>query len=632
MSWMQQLAAVYNNNTYRIGEFEEVRKQRFTLLPVAHMTQSAQIEIVLSPNGDFVAAKVLEKDQARTIVPMTLGSANRSGAAIRPHYLHDKVFYVAGDYLAYGGEEKRADYFKTYREQLKGWATAPNAPQEVQAIYTYIVKAQVVQDLVEAGIFPVDTDGNVLTKWTGDDKPAIYKVATGNILDSFIRFNVQMPHYQPVWENTALYDSYIAYFNEVAESERGTCYVTAQANAILTTQHGSRIRNAGDLSKLISSNDDTGFTYRGRFKEVDEAVQIGYEVSQKSHHALRWLIQRQGTYVDSRYFVAFGVEQPDIIDPFADGDYGMSEFETEATGAIKAACTKEVIAKTLAANLHGIGPILPEDKREQIIIMAVDAATSGRLAIVYYQQTNPKQYIEALSHWYTTCRWLQVTQDKETKQIKRGIYTPSTYRIVEAVYGSKADPRIKKELYTRLLPCIIEKKPIPKDIVQLIFNRIKNPSSFKGLMESWETTLNIACALITKQFESEGYTVAIQEDNNSRDYLFGRLLGVAEVMERSVLKERGENRSTNATRYFNAFSQRPARTWHVIRKQLNPYFERQGTKATRYAKIIQELEARLTIEQMTDATLSPVFLLGYSSQVQAMYTKKEEVTNDNTNE
>ena len=405
--------------------------------------------------------------------------------------------------------------------------------------------------------------------------------------------------------------------------------MTAQTDAILTTQHGSRIRNAGDLSKLISSNDDKGFTYLGRFKEADEAVQIGYEVSQKSHHALRWLIQRQGTYVDSRYFVAFGVEQPSTIDPFASGEFGMSDFEVTT---VQPAQTKEVIAKTLAANLHGIGPLLPEDKQEQIIIMAVDAATSGRLAIVYYQQTNPKQYIEALSHWYTTCCWLQVTQDKETKQMKRGIYTPSTYRIVEAVYGSKADSRIKKELYTRLLPCIIEKKPIPKDVVRLIFNRVKNPSSFKGLMESWEATVNIACALITKQFESEGYTVAIQEDNNSRDYLFGRLLGVAEVMERSVLKERGENRSTNATRYFNAFSQHPARTWHVIRKQLNPYFERQGAKLTYYAKALQELEARLTIEQMTDAPLGPVFLLGYSSQVQAMYTKKEEVTNDNTNE
>src|SRR5690625_4896805 len=95
-------------------------------------------------------------------------------------------------------------------------------------------------------------------------------------------------------------------------------------------------------------------------------------------------------------------------------------------------------------------------------------------------------------------------------------------------------------------------------------------------------------------------------------------------MERRVLDERKETRATNATRYFNSFSQHPARTWQVIRKQLNPYFERLGAYATNYAKAIQEIESRLTVEQMTDEPLGPVFLLGYRSQVQHMYTKKEE--------
>src|SRR5699024_9123595 len=121
-----------------------------------------------------------------------------------------------------------------------------------------------------------------------------------------------------------------------------------------------------------------------------------------------------------------------------------------------------------------------------------------------------------------------------------------------------------------------------------------------------------------------GFTVALVEDNNSRDYLFGRLLGVAEVMERNILKERNEKRATNATRYFNAFSQHPARTWQVIRKQLTPYFERLGSNASWYARLLQEIETNMTIEQMTDDPLGPIFLLGYSSQIQDMYTKRED--------
>ena len=118
--------------------------------------------------------------------------------------------------------------------------------------------------------------------------------------------------------------------------------------------------------------------------------------------------------------------------------------------------------------------------------------------------------------------------------------------------------------------------------------------------------------------------MTLQKENMNRDYLFGRLLGVAEVMERRVLQERGENRATNATRYFNAFANRPARTWLVIRKQLQPYFDRLGAKATMYSKLIQEIEAAIGPEGMTDFALQPIFLTGYSSQVQEMYKKKEE--------
>lgn len=632
---MQQLSEVYDHNIHRVGEFEERRNQRITLLPVAHMTQSAQIEINLTPDGEFMNAKVIDKEQARTIVPMTLSSANRSGAAILPHYLHDKLFYVAGDYLAYGGEEKRANYYTKYHDQMKQWANSPDAPEEVVAIYTYIAKACIIRDLVREKILPVDAEGKVIEKWAGDDKPDIYKVVSGSALDAFVRFNVVKPNSLPVWENKKLYDNYNKYFNETMKVERGTCYITAKRDAILTTQHGSRIRNAGDLSKLISANDNEGYTYRGRFSKPTEAVQIGYEVSQKAHHALRWLIQRQGTYVDSRYFVAFGVEKVEVPEPFDSGRgsefmaFLNADLQQKAESQV---LTEEIIANEITKAMQGYKNELKQAEVKNIIVLAVDAATSGRLAIVYYQQFNPDLYVDALLHWHKTCRWLQFHHDKETKTTQRFVGTPSTYRIVEAVYGSKADSRIKKELYTRLLPCIVEKKLLPKDIVRLIFNRVKNPFSFKDSMESWEATLNIACALINKQYESEGYTVALQKNNNTRDYLFGRLLGVAEVMERSLLKERGEDRSTNATRYFNAFSQHPARTWFVIRKQLTPYFERQGAKVTRYAKLLQELEARLTVEQMTDAPLGPVFLLGYSSQVQDMYTKKEEVINVSVNE
>ena len=120
-------------------------------------------------------------------------------------------------------------------------------------------------------------------------------------------------------------------------------------------------------------------------------------------------------------------------------------------------------------------------------------------------------------------------------------------------------------------------------------------------------------------------------ENETRDYLFGRLLGVAEVLERNELIRRKDDRATNAMRYFNAFSQHPARTWLTIRRQLHPYQVRQGEKVGYYNKLIREIEASIQENDMNNDALGPKFLLGYSSQVKALYTKndqKEENTND----
>lgn len=626
MSWMIQLYDVYEHNSHRVGVFEEKRNQRITLLPTSHMIQTAQIQINLSTDGDFLNARVI--DNERTIVPVTLESANRSGKTIRPHFLHDKLFYVAGDYIEFGGDLKRKDYFKAYYSQMKDWANHQNAPKEVKSIFKYISKKRVIRDLIDEKILPVDNNGKVIIKMTGPERQEIYKVVTGNnVLEAFVRFNVIQDNSVPVWENTDLFDSFIEYISDSLKQKTGLCYVSGRTHEALTTQHGSRVRYTGDLSKLISANDDIGFTFRGRFHHSEEAVQIGYEISQKAHNALRWLIQRQGTNVDSRYFVSFGVEHIEVPEPFTDG---LEFLSREVLEQYKdKVLTEEIVANEIIKAMHGFKHEFDKSKLENIIVMALDAATSGRLAIVYFQQFNPELYIESLIKWHHSCRWLQITRDKSTKGVIRYIGTPSTNKIADAVYGSDADPRLKKELYTRLLPSILERKRIPSDIVKTLFHRVTNPYSFKSKTQSvdyfkWEETLNIACALINKQYESEGYSLALQEENLDRDYLFGRLLGVAEVMERRLLKEKNETRATNATRLFNAFSQRPARTWYVIRKQLNPYFVRLGDQATFYSVLLQEIESKISFEQMNDKPLGPVFLLGYSSQIQDLYTKKEE--------
>lgn len=105
------------------------------------------------------------------------------------------------------------------------------------------------------------------------------------------------------WEDKTLCDSFIS-FNSSFMGENQLCYASGKI-APVTYKHPSKIRNSGDKGKLISANDSSGFTYRGRFADKEETSAVSYEYSQKVHNALRWLIEKQGDPLDSMTVVVW---------------------------------------------------------------------------------------------------------------------------------------------------------------------------------------------------------------------------------------------------------------------------------------------------------------------------------------
>lgn len=51
----------------------------------------------------------------------------------------------------------------------------------------------------------------------------------------------------------------------------------------------------------------TGFTFRGRFTDSLQAAGVSFEVTQKAHNALRWLISRQVHKIGDQVFVAWAI-------------------------------------------------------------------------------------------------------------------------------------------------------------------------------------------------------------------------------------------------------------------------------------------------------------------------------------
>jgi len=618
MSWLLNLYQTYESNLDLVGKPEKKQNdQEYTLLPICHTTQNAHIEVTVTEDGEFHSAEVIDKNEASTLIPCTEDSANRAGSKIAPYPLHDKLSYVAGDYTAYGGEIKKEEPFAYYIKQLQAWAESPHATREVKSIYGYLKKGQLIRDLVANNVLFVDADQRLLDKWdkTSEAKPPIFSVIAGDQTSAFVRFTVRSTgsKFTKVWEDPDIYDSFIRFYSERL-GDTDVCYVTGQ-RLPSTDKHANKIRNAADKAKLISANDTSGFTFRGRFTESGEAANISYDVSQKAHNALKWLIHRQAKIIDNRVFLVWGNDDLNLPDP--NEDY-FSLDPTPATPQ-KISYTNQDFAAEVAKALDGYRNKLSTLNQTDISvnIMVLDSATTGRMAVLYYRNIDKHLYLDRLAKWHSSCYWLHQYRKNDQGEYVSFFGAPATRDIAFAAYGPRADDKIVKGLMERMFPCIVEERDIPKDIVSNAFRRASNPEAMDRW--EWEKTLSIACALINRK---EMKSVALDQECNDRDYLFGRMLAVADVLERRALGD--ERRATNAIRYMNSFSMRPARTWATIQQCLQPYQAKLGTDATFYSKIIDDIGSRLPIEEFTNKPLTGLYLLGFYSQRHEIYQGKKK--------
>ncbi len=618
-------------NTEQIGKTVKKRNDKeYTLLPISHTTQNAHIEVTIDEDGDILQATVLEKEN--TIIPCTEESASRAGSKIAPYPLHDKLSYVAGDFVKYGGKIKNQDDvpFDAYIQNLKEWAESPYAIDKVKSIYKYLSKGRLIEDLVKYKVLVLDENQQLIEKWNKKyeeslgEKPLIFSSGTTDQVSAFVRFNVySRTSTVDVWKDREMYQSFIDFYNERLGDE-DVDFITGEL-APSTERHANKIRHAADKAKLISANDTSGFTFRGRFKTSKEAAGISYEVSQKAHNALKWLIHRQGKTIDNRVFLVWGNDDKSVPDPGEDAldilYHANRKIEEEPD-------TDKPFAEEVKRAIDGYRNDLNYDSEVNILVL--DSATTGRMAVLYYRNMNKEIYLNSLKDWHSQCSWEHRYRKNEEKFVK--FYgAPATRDIAFAAYGPRASDKIVKGLMERMLPCIIDGQIIPKDIVKSAFQRASNPVAMERW--EWEKTLSIACALIRKSLieKKEEWDVALDKTITDRSYLFGRLLAVADVLERGALGKE-ETRATNAIRYMNSFSQKPSRTWMTLQASLQPYQARLGTKANYLSKIIDEISDQFAVEDFNNKPLSEKYLLGFYSQRRELYKKKEiNIESEETN-
>ena len=669
MSWMQKL--------YRTYEYvqEQGLNDEDLALPF-HMSKAVHLKVILNDKAELVGAERFEVKK-QVPIQVTEKSSKRAGSTIASYALHDGLQYIAktaGNYLTIeylskvaekdngkkwkeflaGTDEdkkkfadtekaKYKDCFEFYEKQLSGWTEFGNL-KEINIVLQYIQKGSLIEDLLEKQIFSFKD--NILS--AGKDDPFSLTIVWAVEISND-------PH-SDLWSKNSIKKQWIKYQESLSgeESEQPElCYITGKRD--YAAKAYPKIEGN---AKLVSANDTSGFTFLGRFLSDKQAVALGRDVSQKAFNMLKWLIKRQGIRNGDQVTVAWAISGKPIPSPMKDisTELDWADMENWDISAVEnpdeAAAQRlpenseaspdwsvnigRAAAQIIKKKLHGYQAELKA--HEQISLIMLDSATPGRMALTYYQEFLPADYFANLDAWIDDFSWYQrysieVPNGKKTdKRPQWRFVPPSPYSIAEAVYGKALSDTLKKQLYARLLPVIAggTSVPIPEDLVQKSFKVACSPfanhrpeDGEKICSANWQRNISVACALYKgwrarhhDLSQRRTYPMSLDTQNHSRDYLYGRLLAVAENTESYALYLAGEKRATTAERYMQRFAEHPFATWRNIELALKPYQERlrNNGKDTGAQAIGEIMELFATDDFTCDDKLSGEFLLGYHCQ------------------
>lgn len=558
------------------------------LVPVSHQIAKADLEITLDSEGNLLDARQVDPKEATTIIPVTEQSAGRTGDTCCAHPLCDQLRFFSPRYPA---------KYEAYLTQLHRWEGSPYSHPKLSAIAGYVEKGSILEDMSRLGLISLDEKGmptkeKLLVRWR------VEAGTEGNVA--------------ACWQDRTLFQAFIDYYAAGQKSDPVYCMVSGK-NALPANQHPKKIINICANAKLVSANDTSGFTYRGRFQTDAQAMTMSYEASQKIHSALHWLSANQGIAIGGRTFLCWNPQGIEIPKPQAAFLRGNTANQVKYSDYRKA----------LSDTLRGWKETIPADAGA--VIAAFDAATSGRLALTYYSELPASDFLERLHNWDALCCW---------NHDPFGIQAPSLYQIANCAFGTvrtsgnqtklESDDRILRQQVQRLLCCRVDKGKMPADIARAAAAKASNLQIMDTQLR--ETVLSTACAVLRKYYydwDREEWNMSLEPEKKDISYQYGRLLAVFEKIERDTY-DKDEQREPNAIRMQSVFAKRPRYASRILWEQLKKaYYPRlKPWNRVKYDRLIGEI-----IEQISnlpqaehEEALKDTYLFGYYLQKKALYT------------
>mgnify|MGYP000958694803 CR=1 FL=1 len=665
MSWMQKLYRTYEYVQEKGLDDEDLA------LPF-HMSKAVHLKVILNDKAELVGAEPIKKQLP---IQITEDSSKRSGSTIAPYALHDGLQYIAKTAEKYltieylnkiarkkapqkGGKkwqefltgtdedkqkfankekEKYKKCFESYESQLSGWAEFGNL-QEIEIVLQYIQKGLLIEDLLDKKIFSFKD--NILLSGKDDpfDLTIVWAIDMSGLGDL----------HSDLWDKPCIQNQWIEYQESLIQKGRhkSLCYITGDLD--YPTEAYPRIN--GNAKLVSADGGSTGFTFRGRFygdkdngaeSELgSQAVILGRDASHKAFSTLKWLINRQGIRNGKNGKQVILIWSSNCI---SDEDKLLSSLYWEEDDIYAYLLSEDKVdhsvnlgfetAEQLKKKLHGYKEKLAINEQISLLIVDEPSKKGGRMSLTFYQEKLRNDYFRGLDEWQDDFAWYQEYKSSWP------FIAPSLERIAKVVLTrtefEDENRKLRRQLYARLLPVIAggTSVQIPEDFVQKSFQVACNPFTNHRLEDgekirstNWQRNIGVACALYkgwrARKYPSQRrYSMSLDTENRSRDYLYGRLIAQAESMEWYALYlqngKKTPTRATNAERYFQQFAQRPYSTWRNLESEkLVPYKNYLTSQGKDFYKqaIGEIMELFQRDDYVCDEKLSGEFLLGYHCQ------------------
>ena len=589
MGLLQRAVETYEANTDKVGEYTEGQSP---LAPIGHILTNANIEITLDKDGNFVGARKVEKTEPKILIPVTEESGGRT-SGLSAHPLCEQLKYAA---------PKNKKAHELYLGLLGDWKESSHSHPFLGAILTYLQGGEIIDDLAGAGIVSEDKyDEKALVAW---------------------RVRGIDGEQECCWKNKNLFKAYGDYYRESRPQKAELCMLDGVPKPV-ASQHTKGIIPINGNAKLISANDSSGFTYRGRFSEDWQASTLSYDASQKAHNAIAWLASNQGVreFSGNRIFLCWnpkGVAVPRPMRPVRGKDAEPKRKPSD-------------YRKNLQSTLMSFREDSGLRDSDIAVLASFDAATTGRLAVTYYNEISLGVFLDRMHDWDAHCCWYSG---------KFGIQSPNLFQLVDCAFGTQrgsfleTDDKVQRQHLQRLLDCKVNGGVFPYDIVKALAQRASTPQAYEEY--PWRSIVHSACSAIQKyrnDTNKGGNEMEWELNKKDRSFQYGRLLAAMERAEDDYYYKTKEDRQTSAIKAMSEFRQRPLSVFERINRHLHQaYLNRiDAWQSNRYERLVGEIFELLKEfpESEINKPLDDLYLMGYELQRNAFFTKNE---NNESNE